>query len=163
MIRDSVSCVLCFDFHAFLCPFSVSCVLPSVFPFPLVACLSPPVCRRYFSSVLSPSFPHLPSSLLSLLTCSSSPRQCVCVVKPLSPPFTPCQCIWLHLNSNLSLTHSALYTIFQLSSCSWYCSTITPAKIQICLKSFMSGVVCPWLLSPARALTVGKWMRCLPA
>ena len=46
MCHGSVSCfILCFDFHALLCPFTVSFVPSSVFPFPLVVCLSPSVCQ----------------------------------------------------------------------------------------------------------------------
>ena len=53
--------------------------------FPLVAvCL--PLSVSVFSSVPPPSLPHLASSLLSLLTCSSSSHQCVSVFKSLFPP-----------------------------------------------------------------------------
>ena len=62
-----------------------------VFPFLLVACLSPSVCQYCFIC----AFPcyltcPLPSSLL---TCSSSPHQCVCVYS-MCLPCTPCHFVW---------------------------------------------------------------------
>ena len=66
------------------CLVSFQCLLCSplcLFLF-LFACLSLSVCRYCFLHALSsvPSLSHLSSSLLSLLTCPSSPRQCVGVL-----------------------------------------------------------------------------------
>lgn len=92
----SVSCfVLCFDFHALLCPFSVSLCSSC---FPLVECLSPSVCQCYLCSV--------PSSLSSL-----APRPLVsvfCVFKPLFPMYSLsvrywclCDCVFVSPSSSL--------------------------------------------------------------
>ena len=77
--HGSVSCfVLCFDFHALLCPFSVSCVLPSVLSFLLVAC--PPVCLSACCSSATLRSPAAPPHLFLVL---SSVSVCVVFVFPL--------------------------------------------------------------------------------
>ena len=97
------SCVLCFDILSILCFSSVfssvlfpPCSLLCLFPF-LLACLSPSVCQYCFLDAFSSVFPslsHLSSSLFSLLTCSSSPHQCVCVFKLLFPMYSLSVCCW---------------------------------------------------------------------
>ena len=69
-----MSCfILCFDFHTLLCPLSVSCVLPFVFPFPLVICLCPSVSVLLISHTpLSPAAPPQLSLILSLVSCVCS-------------------------------------------------------------------------------------------
>ena len=81
--HGSVSgCVLCFNFHALSCPFSVLCNIPC-FPFLLVACLSPSVCKDCFPIIFSSML------LLRYLTCCSTslvPRLVVSVCVYIDAP-----------------------------------------------------------------------------
>ena len=110
--------VLSFDFHAIsLCPLSVSSMFfPLSSPLPPCMFVSPCLSALFPPCVLLCAFPslsHLSSSLLSLLTCSSSPHQCVCVFKPLFPIHSlSVHSVWLPVMYPVSPPVSSLLVCF---------------------------------------------------
>ena len=121
--RFRIVCCVLLDFSCFMC-LLVPCSFPVVCPLSPSVCLVP----SWFSPLCSsPLLPHLSSSLLSLLACSSLVNQCI---------YSMC---FLH-----SLSGHCMYSV-------WFClPLLMPAHACPCLCSCRFPVpsgTCFWILS----------------
>ena len=122
-------CVLCFDFHVLTSFKCLLYILLSVFsPYSLHVCLPRLSC---FLLCDFPLLSHLSSSLLPLLTCSSSPHQCVCVFKSL---------FHIHSLSVCCLWHPVIYPVSPPAS------PVSPYSCMVCLLFWILFLPLIWTL-----------------